>query len=68
MDYFKLLVDTVKELEPSMVKLPEAEYQTHKREILKDAADTGRIHVYNFIIEVFEIMDGKRAKGGTFNE
>ena len=61
MEKFKLLVDTVKKAEPYIIKMSESEYQKRKAETLKDAADTGNLNVYNFMVEVFELLDNKRV-------
>ena len=60
MDRFVLLIKTAKEAEPYVLKMSESEYQKLKRETLKDAADTGRLSVYQFMTEVFELLEEKR--------
>ena len=60
MDRFALLIKTVKEIEPYVLKMSESEYQKHKQEIFKDTADTGELSVYQFMTEVFELLEEKR--------
>lgn len=62
MKYFELLVQTINETAPAAMKMTEGEYQEMKSSVLKDAADTGRLQIYQFMVEVFEALDHKRAQ------
>ena len=65
MDYFNLLIKTVKEVEPYAIKMTASEYETHKQEAFKNAADTGCLSIYNFMVEVFELLDNKRKEAAA---
>lgn len=62
MKYFELLVQTINETAPAAMKMSEEEYQAMKSSVLKDAANTGRLSIYQFMVEVFESLDHKRAQ------
>ena len=62
MNYFELLVQTIKETAPAAMKMTEEEYQAMKASVLKDAADTGRLSIYQLMVGVFESLDHKRAQ------